>query len=88
VVLRIQIGPLFYIDGGIPQGGLVHFRVVDVDAWKEVSMHEQKMMFNNSEAGSFHVAQFTPPKIALSPDGHTAAILSDGFSGLILSLNR
>jgi hypothetical protein len=67
----------FYLDGGIFQGGIVHFGVVDVDARKEVWAYEQKMMFNNSETASFHVVQFTPPKIALSPDGHTAAILSD-----------
>jgi hypothetical protein len=69
----------FYIDGGIPQGGVVHFGVVDLDARKEVWAYEQKMMLNNSETASFHVVQFTPPKIALSPDGHTAAILSDGI---------
>jgi len=67
-----------YIDGGIPTGGSIHFAVVDVDAGKEVWNYEEKMAFNNSEKGSFHVVQFIGPKIALSPNGHTLAVLLNG----------
>jgi hypothetical protein len=72
---------IYYSDGGVPDGGTLHFALVDVDAGKEIWNLEQKMVLKNFEIGGFHAIRFTPPKIALSPDGHTLAVLLDGRLG-------
>ncbi|HEY6128516.1 MAG TPA: hypothetical protein VIW23_10070 [Candidatus Acidoferrum sp.] len=66
-----------YFDGG-PNGGTLHFAVVDTDAKKEIWEYERTMVIDKSQVGSFQVTAFTPPVIALSPDGHKLAILATG----------
>jgi hypothetical protein len=67
-----------YFDGGIPEGGILHFAVVDADAHKEIWEHEQKMVLEKSRVGPFQATAFAPPVIALSPNGHKLAILTSG----------
>jgi hypothetical protein len=51
---------------------------VDTDAKKEIWEYERTMVIDKSQVGSFQVTAFTPPVIALSPDGHKLAILATG----------
>lgn len=67
-----------YFEGDLSRGGTLHFAVMDADAKKEIWRHERAMTPDKSDVGPFHVTSFTPPMIALSPDGHKLAILSNG----------
>jgi hypothetical protein len=72
---------LYCSDAGVPDGGTLHFALVDVDAGKEIWNLEQEMVLENFEMGGFHAIQFTLPTIALSPDGQTLEVLLDGRRG-------